>query len=445
MRRLSLTAPPRLDAGCLHESVTCGMVTSISPGNSPSTSPLTSPRLSSRSSPRSSPRLVPKTAPRKVSEIDEFSVCVSARDTLASSFEEALLVGRLSKVGCKRIPGFSLDMGICSQDPCRSPSHIRIPFEALLYAPGCHSESCPSPFVGNFDITDGCAWPGYKIPPFGKLQFVVFNPEKTPIKRWFIPYDVRQMPKGCKTIIRQKVMANGKTVIRSACQFRIVRPKSNRYYLYGQIRLVFHNRTDEDEFDHTPLDIIHDLDLDENDRYVEISDLERKQFYGYFSERLSRRSSVDSNDSFSILNSSSASATGCSACDDPLSRRWSMDSMDSCHVEESLCEMETCGAESEVHRHVEFEMQIEELDFDFGSEAAWPAPSSSTAIAGATTPTSATTSTTAASTTITTATTSTIEPKAHLVFNLQSHSSSPISPSSSLDCSAIENSMKLIR
>lgn len=49
-------------------------------------------------------------------------------------------------------------------------------------------------------------FPGYEIPSHGHIQLLVKNPHlNTPVKLFLVPYDLRDMPRGTKTFIRQKV------------------------------------------------------------------------------------------------------------------------------------------------------------------------------------------------------------------------------------------------
>lgn len=181
-----------------------------------------------------------------------------------------------------------------------------------------NDKSCNSPLF---------PFPGYRIPPKGKIQIIISNPQKTAVKLFLIPYDVTCLQVKQKTFIRHKVFVqnsqqtpsssscsssgsgsssnsdnsnqssfsgpvenetsinggNGKNfggpkssassialqaqtpsltpspsgsnstpgihVIKPGClmqavHLQIARTSKNRYYLYGDLRLVFHNRAE---------------------------------------------------------------------------------------------------------------------------------------------------------------------------------------------------------
>lgn len=136
-------------------------------------------------------------------------------------------------------------------------------------------------------------FPGYRIPPKGNIQIIISNPQKTAVKLFLIPYDVSNLEYKQKTFLRYKVllknpqtdgsntdvdkihsrsnslhgnentsradnnhnhnhnknnnnksMNNPNGYLLQAAHLQIARPFKNKYYLYGDLRLVFHNRAD---------------------------------------------------------------------------------------------------------------------------------------------------------------------------------------------------------
>lgn len=120
-------------------------------------------------------------------------------------------------------------------------------------------------------------FPGYRIPPKGKLQIIILNPQKTAVKLFLIPYDLTNLNIKQKTFLRYKVFAKSaqdkasetesssstnpqnveesgippqgsfvkqKGYLLQAAHLQFARPSRNKFYLYGDLRLVFHNRAD---------------------------------------------------------------------------------------------------------------------------------------------------------------------------------------------------------
>lgn len=184
----------------------------------------------------------------------------SPSPNLIGSYSESLLSGRMSTAPSMPFP-FEADLGVIGSSGDETPKHIRLPFDAHFYAmpeeparavpasqglrsfsssfmdqnffkPG-ESSSSPSsasaaqaPYVGTIDIDAHfqremaccCAAhpskveaippqvPGYALPRQGQLQLLIKNPElNTPVKLFLVPYDLRDMPAGSKTFIRQSI------------------------------------------------------------------------------------------------------------------------------------------------------------------------------------------------------------------------------------------------
>lgn len=184
--------------------------------------------------------------------------------SLVGSYSESLLTGRMSTTPSRPFP-FQVDLGVLGQLGGEIPRHLLVDFEARFYAlpegptttratTSAHSfaRSCttastllpPSPppqssspnlstapYVGTididahyqsmldyrmqalFDLQPGDPlppspplFPGYQIPAHGQVQLLVKSPHlNTPVKLFLVPYDLRDMPAGTRTFIRQKI------------------------------------------------------------------------------------------------------------------------------------------------------------------------------------------------------------------------------------------------
>ncbi|KAI9783769.1 MAG: hypothetical protein M1839_003105 [Geoglossum umbratile] len=110
----------------------------------------------------------------------------------------------------------------------------------------------------------------YRIPQKGQLQIVIKNPNKTAVKLFLVPYDLKDMEPGMKTFIRQRSYSTGPIIetpiagspslspgipqrssplnakdrptLRYLIHLNICCPSRGRYYLYKSIRVVFANR-----------------------------------------------------------------------------------------------------------------------------------------------------------------------------------------------------------
>ncbi|KAH0551511.1 hypothetical protein GP486_007272, partial [Trichoglossum hirsutum] len=112
----------------------------------------------------------------------------------------------------------------------------------------------------------------YRIPQKGQLQIVIKNPNKTAVKLFLVPYDLKDMEPGTKTFIRQRSYSTGPIIempiagsspsgadvprrsslklenvkdrptLRYLIHLHICCPSRGRYYLYKSIRVVFANR-----------------------------------------------------------------------------------------------------------------------------------------------------------------------------------------------------------
>lgn len=199
--------------------------------------------------------------------------------SFVGSFEESILSGRMSTTPSKPL-NFLAQIGVLGLGKCKPslkcPTHVTIPFPAYFYSVGDYDS--PSPYVGQIDLetalaekksSKGFADGGYRIPQKGQLQIVIKNPNKTAVKLFLVPYDLKDMVPGTKTFIRQKSysadliqefrQANTTSVpltpgtakkqrdrereaLRYMIHLHICSPAKGRFYLHRTIRVVFANR-----------------------------------------------------------------------------------------------------------------------------------------------------------------------------------------------------------
>jgi len=190
--------------------------------------------------------------------------------SFVGSYEESILNGRMSTTPSKPLT-FVAKIGVLGMGKCkpalRCPTHVTIPFPAYFYSVGDYDS--PSPYVGQIDLETLAEktnrkfpYGGYRIPQHGQLQIVIKNPNKTAVKLFLVPYDLRDMEVGTKTFVRQKSYAAGNALLdevlsaqeqpkvrnrereslRYLIHLHICCPSRGRYYLYRNIRVVFANR-----------------------------------------------------------------------------------------------------------------------------------------------------------------------------------------------------------
>ncbi|RPB10623.1 hypothetical protein P167DRAFT_525664 [Morchella conica CCBAS932] len=196
--------------------------------------------------------------------------------SFVGSYEESILNGRMSTTPSKPL-SFVAQIGVLGIGKCkaslRCPAHVTLPFPAYFYSVGDYDS--PSPYVGQIDLDTALSAeknkpskvpPGvggaYRIPQRGQLQIVIKNPNKTAVKLFLVPYDLKDMDAGTKTFIRQKSYSAGnallsdlpqsstvsmkrekeKDALRYLIHLHIVCPSRGRYYLHKSIRIVFANR-----------------------------------------------------------------------------------------------------------------------------------------------------------------------------------------------------------
>jgi len=190
--------------------------------------------------------------------------------SFVGSYEESILNGRMSTTPSKPL-AFVAKIGVLGMGKCkpalRCPTHVTIPFPAYFYSVGDYDS--PSPYVGQIDLetlaeksNKKFPYGGYRIPQQGQLQIVIKNPNKTAVKLFLVPYNLRDMEVGTKTFVRQKSYAAGDALLdevlpaqeqpkirhrereslRYLIHLHICCPSRGRYYLYRNIRVVFANR-----------------------------------------------------------------------------------------------------------------------------------------------------------------------------------------------------------
>ncbi|KAK9365959.1 hypothetical protein V1509DRAFT_631590 [Lipomyces kononenkoae] len=209
------------------------------------------------------------------------SIHHSHSESLIGSYEESLLSGRTSTPSSKPAVTFLARIGVLGTgENCppklTCPRHISFEFEAVYYdwelsnAYGGRG----TPYVGILDIeeyysakvakelaNDGVHGNskkrhkknsrssdllGYRIPRQGQMQIVISNPHRTAIKLFLVPYDLRDMPVGSRTFLRQKTVvveegSSSKGSLRQAVHLHVVCPAEGKYYLFKTVRVVFEN------------------------------------------------------------------------------------------------------------------------------------------------------------------------------------------------------------
>ncbi|KAK9239660.1 hypothetical protein V1525DRAFT_397246 [Lipomyces kononenkoae] len=233
-------------------------------------------------SPSSPPPYLPQSGHHAGPHSRRPSIHHSHSESLIGSYEESLLSGRTSTPSSKPAVTFLARIGVLGTgENCppklTCPRHISFEFEAVYYdwqlSHGYGGRG--TPYVGILDIeeyyaaraskehsNDGAHHGngkkrhkrnskssdllGYRIPQQGQMQIVISNPHRTAIKLFLVPYDLRDMPVGSRTFLRQKtvVMEEGsssKGSLRQAVHLHVVCPAEGKYYLFKTVRVVFEN------------------------------------------------------------------------------------------------------------------------------------------------------------------------------------------------------------
>uniref|UniRef100_A0A3Q3VPG7 Atos homolog protein A n=1 Tax=Mola mola TaxID=94237 RepID=A0A3Q3VPG7_MOLML len=173
--------------------------------------------------------------------------------SLLGNFEECVLNYRLEPLGV--VEGFTAEVG-ASGSFC--PSHLTIPVDVSFYS--VSDDNAPSPYMGVINL-ESLGKRGYRVPPSGTIQVTLFNPNKTVVKMFVVMYDLRAMPAGHQTFLRQrtfsvpvrrdtnnqnnrKPLSHGRT-LRYLVHLRFQSSKSGKIYLHRDIRLLFSRKSME--------------------------------------------------------------------------------------------------------------------------------------------------------------------------------------------------------
>ncbi|CAM9415553.1 unnamed protein product [Lampetra fluviatilis] len=146
-------------------------------------------------------------SPKVVAPVDEQSgrqppaphgPCSSPR-CLLGNFEECVLNARLPALGS--VAGFTAELG-ASGSFC--PRHAVLPVHVSFFSVA--HDGAPSPYLGVLGLrSHGCR--GYHVPRAGTIQVTLFNPNKTVVKMFVVIYDLRDMPGGHHTFLRQRTFS----------------------------------------------------------------------------------------------------------------------------------------------------------------------------------------------------------------------------------------------
>lgn len=176
--------------------------------------------------------------------------------SLLGNFEECVLNHRLEPLGT--IEGFTAEVG-ASGTFC--PSHMTFPVDVSFYS--VSEDNAPSPYMGVITL-ESLGKRGYRVPPSGTIQVTLFNPNKTVVKMFVVVYDLRAMPAGHQTFLRQRTfsvpvrrdgththtsrkplpLGQGRT-LRYLVHLRFQSSKSGKIYLHRDIRLLFSRKSME--------------------------------------------------------------------------------------------------------------------------------------------------------------------------------------------------------
>ncbi|XP_071780055.1 atos homolog protein A [Centroberyx gerrardi] len=201
-----------------------------------------------------------RVCPKREEDTDEPHQLFSASAPPASlsllgNFEECVLNYRLEPLGT--VEGFTAEVG-ASGSFC--PSHMTLPVDVSFYS--VSDDNAPSPYMGVINL-ESLGKRGYRVPPSGTIQVTLFNPNKTVVKMFVVVYDLRAMPAGHQTFLRQRTfsvpvrrdththtsrkplaLGQGRT-LRYLVHLRFQSSKSGKIYLHRDIRLLFSRKSME--------------------------------------------------------------------------------------------------------------------------------------------------------------------------------------------------------
>uniref|UniRef100_A0A1A8NXU8 Atos homolog protein A n=1 Tax=Nothobranchius pienaari TaxID=704102 RepID=A0A1A8NXU8_9TELE len=201
-----------------------------------------------------------RVCPKREGYADESQQLLSASAPPASlsllgNFEECVLNYRLEPLGT--VEGFTAEVG-ASGAFC--PSHMTLPVEVSFYS--VSDDNAPSPYMGVINL-ESLGKRGYRVPPSGTIQVTLFNPNKSVVKMFVVMYDLRAMPAGHQTFLRQRTFSvpvrrdannqisrkplspgTGRT-LRYLVHLRFHSSKSGKLYLHRDVRLLFSRKSME--------------------------------------------------------------------------------------------------------------------------------------------------------------------------------------------------------
>uniref|UniRef100_A0A8K9XU75 Atos homolog protein A n=1 Tax=Oncorhynchus mykiss TaxID=8022 RepID=A0A8K9XU75_ONCMY len=167
--------------------------------------------------------------------------------SLLGNFEECVLNYRLEPLGS--VEGFMAEVG-ASGTFC--PSHMTFPVDVSFYS--ISDDNAPSPYMGVINL-ETLGKRGYRVPPSGTIQVTLFNPNKTVVKMFVVVYDLRAMPAGHQTFLRQRTFSvpvrrdtlslGQERILRYLIHLRFQTSRSGKVYLHRDIRLLFSRKSME--------------------------------------------------------------------------------------------------------------------------------------------------------------------------------------------------------
>uniref|UniRef100_A0A8C8LMZ1 Atos homolog protein A n=1 Tax=Oncorhynchus tshawytscha TaxID=74940 RepID=A0A8C8LMZ1_ONCTS len=175
--------------------------------------------------------------------------------SLLGNFEECVLNYRLEPLGS--VEGFTAEVG-ASGTFC--PSHMTFPVDVSFYS--ISDDNAPSPYMGVINL-ETLGKRGYRVPPSGTIQVTLFNPNKTVVKMFVVVYDLRAMPAGHQTFLRQRTFSvpvrrdsthshkhgtlslGQERILRYLIHLRFQTSRSGKVYLHRDIRLLFSRKSME--------------------------------------------------------------------------------------------------------------------------------------------------------------------------------------------------------
>ncbi|CDK28879.1 unnamed protein product [Kuraishia capsulata CBS 1993] len=217
----------------------------------------------------------------------------SSNFSLMGSFQDSLLSGRTAGFASDPIP-FTAKMGVfptVSEPNRKYYKPLTVPFKAVFYnwrtdSVGADSSNITeTPYVGAIDLEKSYIeketqrekeeqsysksaikksrkrrFPGYLLPKTGILQIVIFNKERTICNFNVVKYDLSDLPKNSKKIVRKNsyalappkrdrvnpkadpsAFASEKTLV-STLELKFANVNDKNYYVYDNIKVIFHNR-----------------------------------------------------------------------------------------------------------------------------------------------------------------------------------------------------------